>query len=123
VPQRIVGVAPDTWADPPERTKDRTSESHGGRTLRPRTDDHDSADARAGHGEVRVMTGAAPINPLDWIAAAGAMRRCRRSRLPARGGLEVAGTITALRDGVGAFSMGGQAFGPQDAASAGRSRR
>lgn len=63
-----------------------------------------------GPGQVLVRIGASGVNPLDTKIAAGAAPHAR-PRLPAILGIDVAGTVAALGDGVTTFHVGATVYG------------
>ncbi|MTV27954.1 NADP-dependent oxidoreductase [Nitriliruptoraceae bacterium ZYF776] len=63
-----------------------------------------------GSGELAVEVRAAGVNPADWKIREGLLGRDRT--LPAPMGLEVAGVVTAVGDGVTDFAVGDAVLGP-----------
>lgn len=63
-----------------------------------------------GPGQVLVRIAASGVNPLDTKIAAGAAPHAR-PRLPAILGIDVAGTVAALGDGVTTFHVGETVYG------------
>lgn len=63
-----------------------------------------------GPGQVLVRIAASGVNPLDTKIAAGAAPHAR-PRLPAILGIDVAGTVAALGDGVTTFHVGATVYG------------
>ncbi|MGH2872254.1 MAG: alcohol dehydrogenase catalytic domain-containing protein, partial [Solirubrobacteraceae bacterium] len=53
-------------------------------------------DPRPGPGQLRVAVRAVGVNPIDWKARSGSMG----GELPRRTGVEVAGVVDELGDGV-----------------------
>ena len=69
------------------------------------------ADPVAGVGEVLIDVAAAGVNPIDWKILSGAMKAFIPLPLPYTPGVEVAGTVVALGEGVTEFSIGDEVFG------------
>jgi NADPH:quinone reductase-like Zn-dependent oxidoreductase len=65
------------------------------------------ADPEAGPGQIRVAVRAAGVNPVDWKLASGMMG----GELPRGAGMEVAGVVDALGEGVSGVSAGDRVFG------------
>lgn len=63
-----------------------------------------------GPGQVLVRIAASGVNPLDTKIAAGAAPHAR-PRLPAILGIDVAGTVAAVGDGVDTFHVGATVYG------------
>ena len=63
-----------------------------------------------GPGQILVRIAASGVNPLDTKIAAGAAPHAR-PRLPAILGVDVAGTVTAVGDGVTTFQIGETVYG------------
>lgn len=63
-----------------------------------------------GTGELGVKVRAAAVNPVDWKLRSG--RLGQNQKLPAAMGREVAGTVTAVGDGVKGFAVGDEILGP-----------
>ncbi|WP_375737860.1 zinc-dependent alcohol dehydrogenase family protein [Pseudomonas boanensis] len=63
-----------------------------------------------GTGEVLIKVQAAAVNPLDTKIAAGQAGHARQP-LPAILGMDLAGTVTELGDGVDGFAPGDEVFG------------
>jgi NADPH:quinone reductase-like Zn-dependent oxidoreductase len=64
-----------------------------------------------GPGEVLITVSATSVNPADWKMREGYMREFVPLDLPAAFGLEAAGTIEAVGDGVTGFEIGDEVFG------------
>lgn len=64
-----------------------------------------------GAGQVLVRVRAAGVNPADWKMRAGMFKAFRSIPLPATPGLEGAGTVEALGEGVTQFSKGQEVYG------------
>ncbi|GAA1007422.1 NADPH:quinone reductase [Acrocarpospora pleiomorpha] len=64
-----------------------------------------------GSGQVQVAIEAAAINPLDMGIASGALAGLGEYRFPLTLGMDGAGTVTAIGDGVTEFRVGDRVFG------------
>ncbi|MEU6733064.1 NADP-dependent oxidoreductase [Streptomyces physcomitrii] len=64
-----------------------------------------------GPGQVLVAVRAAGVNPLDWKLRGGAMAAVMPLALPHVPGLELAGTVDALGEGVEGLTVGEEVFG------------
>ena len=62
-------------------------------------------------GEVLIRVHVAGVNPVDWKSRAGYLKEYLPLTLPHTPGLDVAGTIEALGDGVTGFAIGDRVFG------------
>ncbi|MCU1763141.1 NADP-dependent oxidoreductase [Pseudomonas sp. 14P_8.1_Bac3] len=71
----------------------------------------DVADPVAGAGEVLIDVASAGVNPIDWKILSGAMKAFIPLPLPFTPGVEVAGTVIALGQGVTEFKIGDEVFG------------
>lgn len=71
----------------------------------------DIADPVAGAGEVLIDVASAGVNPIDWKILSGAMQAFIPLPLPFTPGVEVAGTVIAVGQGVSAFKSGDEVFG------------
>jgi NADPH:quinone reductase-like Zn-dependent oxidoreductase len=71
----------------------------------------DMADPQPGAGEVLIDVAGAGVNPIDWKILSGAMKAFIPLPLPFTPGVEVAGTVVALGNGVTEFSVGDEVFG------------
>ncbi|MFG3284241.1 NADP-dependent oxidoreductase [Streptomyces sp. NPDC048111] len=67
-----------------------------------------------GPGQVRVKVAAAGVNPVDYRIRNGWMRHAFPVTFPAVPGLEVAGVVDALGEGVTRFAVGDEVFGHAD---------
>lgn len=70
----------------------------------------DVDEPRPGPGQVRIAVRAAGVNQLDWKFRSGAMAGMRPVQFPSTPGLEVAGVIDAVGDGVTAWKAGAEVF-------------
>jgi NADPH:quinone reductase-like Zn-dependent oxidoreductase len=64
-----------------------------------------------GQGEVLVQVRAAGVNPIDWKFRAGHLQAFMPIQLPHIGGLDLAGTVSAVGPGAAGFSVGDEVFG------------
>jgi NADPH:quinone reductase-like Zn-dependent oxidoreductase len=71
-----------------------------------------------GAGELLIRVRAAGVNPVDWKIRAGYMRAVREIDLPAVLGVEAAGVVEQVGEGMDDFSAGDEVFG-QPASSSG----
>ncbi|MEU6974464.1 MULTISPECIES: NADP-dependent oxidoreductase [unclassified Streptomyces] len=74
---------------------------------------HESAVAvpEPGAGEVRVKVAAVGVNPVDWKRRYGWVEEFYPTTFPAVPGLEFAGTVDALGEGVTGVRVGDEVFG------------
>jgi len=68
-------------------------------------------DPHAGPGQVRIAVRAAGVNPFDWKVRAGYFRDAFTTTFPAIPGLEAAGVVDEVGEGVQGISPGDGAFG------------
>jgi NADPH:quinone reductase-like Zn-dependent oxidoreductase len=68
-------------------------------------------DPHAGPGQVRIAVRAAGVNPFDWKARAGYFRDAFTTKFPAIPGLEAAGVVDEVGEGVQGISPGDGVFG------------
>lgn len=71
----------------------------------------DVDDPVAGPGEVLVRVGGASVNAYDTFVAMGAMKAYLPHEFPAVLGMDVAGVVEAVGDGVDDFAVGDRVFG------------
>ncbi len=64
-----------------------------------------------GEGEIRVRVLAAGVNALDAYAVSGVYKDYMEHRLPLTPGIEYAGVVDAVGEGVGSLAPGDQVFG------------
>ncbi|MEU8758512.1 NADP-dependent oxidoreductase [Streptomyces sp. NPDC048659] len=64
-----------------------------------------------GPGEVRVKVAAVGVNPVDWKRRYGWVEEFYPTSFPAVPGLEFAGTVESLGDGVTGLAVGDEVFG------------
>lgn len=72
------------------------------------------AQPEPGSGQVLLRVSAVGVNPIDAKIRSGAMEAAFPTPLPAILGIEVAGTVTAVGDGVTEFAVGDDVFGWAD---------
>ncbi|MBT3166648.1 NADP-dependent oxidoreductase [Streptomyces sp. Vc74B-19] len=71
----------------------------------------DTEKPHAGPGEIRVAVRAAGVNPVDWRIREGQMRPALPASLPAGVGLDAAGVVDEVGEGVTDVSIGDRVFG------------
>ncbi|PRY36657.1 NADP-dependent oxidoreductase [Umezawaea tangerina] len=71
----------------------------------------DAEEPHAGPGQVRIAVRAAGVNPVDWRIRQGQMRHARPIALPAGVGLDAAGVVDEVGDGVDGIGIGDHVFG------------
>lgn len=71
-------------------------------------------EPHAGPDEIRVAVRACGVNPIDWKVRQGLMG----GELPMRMGLEVAGVVDEVGDGVTDVTVGDEVFGPTSGGAA-----
>ncbi|MFF7812950.1 NADP-dependent oxidoreductase [Streptomyces sp. NPDC007945] len=64
-----------------------------------------------GPGEVRLRVATAGVNPVDWKTRSGLMAAFHPTTFPAVAGIEVAGTVDAVGEGVTRLVVGDEVFG------------
>jgi NADPH:quinone reductase-like Zn-dependent oxidoreductase len=64
-----------------------------------------------GPGQVRIAVKAAGVNPIDWKLRAGYMREFMPLSLPAGVGIDAAGVVDAIGEGVTGVAVGDAVFG------------
>ena len=62
-------------------------------------------------GQVRVAVAATGVNPVDWKVRDGYMKDYLQIPFPITLGNEIAGTVTAVAEGVSGFAVGDQVYG------------
>lgn len=72
----------------------------------------------AGPGQVRIAVRAAGVNAMDWKVRAGHLREMIETALPAGTGIDAAGTVDEVGNGVEGVSLGDAVFGSGSAAYA-----
>ncbi len=68
-------------------------------------------DPEPGRGQVRVSVRAVGVNPIEWKVRSGMMAQVRPLELPAGLGVELAGVIDKLGDGVAELGVGEEVLG------------
>ena len=71
----------------------------------------DAPDPHAGPGEVRIAVEAAGVNPFDWKVRSGMLKDMMPLDLPHVLGLEAAGVVDEVGDGVVGVAVGDRVFG------------
>ncbi len=74
-----------------------------------RCEDVPKPEARA--GEILIRNKAAGVNPIDWEVRAGYLRDMLPARLPMIPGVDVAGIVDTVGDGVSSFRKGDAVYG------------
>jgi NADPH:quinone reductase-like Zn-dependent oxidoreductase len=68
-------------------------------------------DPQPGPGQVRLTVRAASVNPIDWKLRSGAMASSDAPARPVIGGVDLAGTVEAVGDGVTGIGVGDEVLG------------
>lgn len=68
-------------------------------------------DPQPGPGQVRLAVRAASVNPIDWKLRSGAMASSGAPAQPVISGVDLAGTVEAVGEGVDAFGVGDEVLG------------
>src|SRR4029077_16560112 len=71
----------------------------------------DAPDPHAGPGEVRIAVEASGVNPFDWKVRSGMLKDAIPLDLPHVLGLEAAGVVDEVGDGVVGVAIGDRVFG------------
>lgn len=71
----------------------------------------DAEPPHAGPGQVRIAVRAAGVNGIDWKIRAGYMREQREIPLPAGTGIDAAGVVDEVGEGVEGVAVGDAVFG------------
>ncbi|MFJ2511693.1 NADP-dependent oxidoreductase [Streptomyces griseoviridis] len=71
----------------------------------------DAEEPHAGPGQVRVAVRAAGVNPVDWRIREGQFRTTRPLALPAGVGIDAAGVVDEVGEGVEGVEAGDRVFG------------
>lgn len=71
----------------------------------------DAEEPHAGPGQVRIRVHAAGVNPRDWRVREGQFQQTHPIELPAGIGLDAAGVVDEIGDGVSGVQIGDQVFG------------
>jgi NADPH:quinone reductase-like Zn-dependent oxidoreductase len=69
------------------------------------------AEVHAGPGQVRIAVAAAGVNPLDGKIRSGAMQAFLQTELPAVPGIDVAGVVDEVGEGVTGLAVGDAVLG------------
>src|SRR5258708_4378681 len=75
-------------------------------------------EPHAGPGQVRIAVRTAGVNPVDWKFRAGFLKDVFPIALPAIPGMEAAGVIDEIGDGVEGVNVGDEVFGLGNGTSA-----
>ncbi|WP_405719266.1 NADP-dependent oxidoreductase [Streptomyces sp. NBC_01537] len=75
-------------------------------------------EPHAGPGEVRIAVRTAGVNPIDWKIRAGYMKDFTPVDFPAIPGLDAAGVVDEVGEGVEGVGVGDEVFGSGSGASA-----
>jgi NADPH:quinone reductase-like Zn-dependent oxidoreductase len=68
-------------------------------------------DPQPGPGQVRLAVRAASVNPIDWKLRSGGMASSDAPEQPVVAGIDLAGTVEAVGEGVSAFGVGDEVLG------------
>ncbi|HEY2194241.1 MAG TPA: NADP-dependent oxidoreductase [Actinomycetospora sp.] len=68
-------------------------------------------DPQPGPGQVRLAVRAASVNPIDWKLRSGGMASSDAPDRPVIAGVDLAGTVEAVGEGVTAFGVGDEVLG------------
>ncbi|TDD93701.1 NADP-dependent oxidoreductase [Actinomadura rubrisoli] len=71
----------------------------------------DAPEPHAGPGQVRVAVRAAGVNPVDWRIREGQFQKVHPIELPAGVGLDAAGVVDEVGEGVEGVEVGDRVFG------------
>ncbi|MFI5730846.1 NADP-dependent oxidoreductase [Kribbella sp. NPDC051587] len=71
----------------------------------------DAEEPHAGPGQVRIAVRAAGVNPVDWRVREGQILGAHPVELPAGVGLDAAGTVDEVGEGVQGIEVGDHVFG------------
>lgn len=71
----------------------------------------DADEPHAGPGQIRIAVRAAGVNSIDWKIRSGFMREQAPLDLPAGTGLDAAGVVDEIGDGVTDVALGDEVFG------------
>jgi NADPH:quinone reductase-like Zn-dependent oxidoreductase len=71
----------------------------------------DVEEPHAGPGQIRIAVRATAVNPIDWKQRSGALREMMPLELPAIPGIDVAGVVDEVGDGVNGATAGDEVFG------------
>ncbi|TXS37050.1 NADP-dependent oxidoreductase [Streptomyces sp. OR43] len=71
----------------------------------------DAEEPHAGPGRIRIAVRAAGVNPVDWRVREGQVLGAHPTELPAGVGLDAAGVVDEVGEGVAGVEIGDQVFG------------
>ena len=71
----------------------------------------DLPEPHAGPGQVRIRTTAVSVNPIDWKIRAGYLHEMMPTAFPAIPGVDAAGVVDEVGDGVSGFAVGDDVLG------------
>ncbi len=71
----------------------------------------DVEEPHAGPGEIRIAVKAAGVNPIDWKLRSGMLSQGKPLEHPSGVGLDAAGVVDEIGDGVEGFAVGDEVFG------------
>ncbi|AQZ62147.1 NADPH:quinone reductase [[Actinomadura] parvosata subsp. kistnae] len=71
----------------------------------------DAEEPHAGPGRIRIAVRAAGVNPVDWRIREGQFQQARPIELPAGVGLDAAGVVDEVGEGVEGVAVGDHVFG------------
>jgi NADPH:quinone reductase-like Zn-dependent oxidoreductase len=71
----------------------------------------DAEEPHAGPGEVRIAVRAAGVNPVDWRIREGQVLGAHPTRLPSGVGIDAAGVVDEVGEGVTGVQVGDRVFG------------
>ncbi|MET9065942.1 NADP-dependent oxidoreductase [Streptosporangium sandarakinum] len=71
----------------------------------------DAEEPHAGPGQIRIAVRAAGVNPADWRIREGQLQEIRPIELPAGVGLDAAGVVDEVGEGVEGVEVGDHVFG------------
>ncbi|MDA3642886.1 NADP-dependent oxidoreductase [Saccharopolyspora indica] len=71
----------------------------------------DVEEPHAGPGQVRIAVRAAGVNPVDWRIREGQILKAHPIELPAGVGIDAAGVVDEIGDGVEGIEVGDRVFG------------
>ncbi|MFJ6854222.1 NADP-dependent oxidoreductase [Streptomyces sp. NPDC091271] len=71
----------------------------------------DAEEPHAGPGRIRIAVRAAGVNPVDWRVREGQMLKAHPTELPAGVGLDAAGVVDEVGEGVEGVEVGDPVFG------------
>ncbi|MER7080318.1 NADP-dependent oxidoreductase [Saccharopolyspora kobensis] len=71
----------------------------------------DAAEPHAGPGQVRIAVRAAGVNPVDWRIREGQILKAHPIELPAGVGIDAAGVVDEIGEGVRGIEVGDRVFG------------